>query len=87
MNLPKTWPVLSEMKIDDQNRLWIATTVEDMSVYEWWVLEDTGELITKFEWPRDEPIEVVQNGYMYTRETDEETGLQQVARYRIEMES
>ncbi|MCC5906914.1 MAG: hypothetical protein JJU13_11940 [Balneolaceae bacterium] len=44
------------------------------------------ELITWFEWPRDEPIEIIKNGYLYTRETDEETGLQQVVRYRIVME-
>ncbi len=41
--------------------------------------------MSKFEWPRDEPIEVVKNGYMYTRQTEQETGLQQVVRYRIEM--
>ena len=86
IDLPKYWPVLTDMKIDDQNRLWIAATVEDMSIYEWWVLENTGEFITKFEWPRNEPIEVVKNGYIYTRETDEETGLQQVVRYRIVFE-
>ncbi|TVR37015.1 MAG: 6-bladed beta-propeller [Balneolaceae bacterium] len=86
MDLPQTWPVLTDMKIDDHDRLWIATTVEDMTIYEWWILEKTGELITKFEWPRDEPIEVVKNGYMYTRETDEETGLQRIVRYRVEFE-
>jgi len=86
IDLPKYWPVITDMKIDEENRLWIATTVEDFNVYEWWVLENTGELITKFEWPRNEPIEVVKNGYIYTRETDEETGLQQVVRYRIEFD-
>ncbi|REL37787.1 6-bladed beta-propeller [Rhodohalobacter sp. SW132] len=85
-DFPETWPALDEMLIDDKNRLWISTIVEDFDIYEWWVLEETGELITKFEWPRNEPIEVVRNGKMYTRETDEETGLQQVVRYRIEME-
>ncbi|MEX2602287.1 MAG: 6-bladed beta-propeller [Balneolaceae bacterium] len=85
-DLPDSWPALEEMFIDDENRLWVSTIVEDFDIYEWWVLEDTGELITKFEWPRDEPIELVKNGYMYTRETEEETGLQQIIRYRIEME-
>jgi len=85
MDLPRTWPVLTDMNIDDQNRLWIATTVENMNVYEWWVLEHTGELLAKFTWPRKEPIEEIKNGYMYTRETDEETGLQKIVRYRIEM--
>jgi len=86
IDLPESWPVITDMKIDEENRLWIATTVENFDVYEWWVLENTGELITKFEWPRNEPIEVVKNGYIYTRETDEETGLQQVVRYRIEFD-
>ena len=33
----------------------------------------------------DEPFEVVKNGFVYTRQTDEETGLQQVVRYKIEI--
>jgi hypothetical protein len=84
--LPKFWPIINNLLIDNKNRIWISTIVEDFHVYEWWVLENTGELITKFEWPRNEPIEVVNNGYIYTRETDEETGLQQVVRYRIEFD-
>jgi hypothetical protein len=85
IDLPQYWPVITDIKIDDFDRLWIATTVEDMSVYEWWVLKETGELITKFEWPRGEPIEVVRNGNIYTRKTDEETGLQQIVKYRFEI--
>ncbi|MGK7370963.1 MAG: hypothetical protein ACNS64_12180 [Candidatus Halalkalibacterium sp. M3_1C_030] len=85
MDRPETWPVLADMKVDDQDRLWIATTVEDMTIYEWWVMEETGKLITKFEWPRNEPIEVVNNGNLYTRQTDEGTGLQKVVRYGIEL--
>lgn len=82
--LPEAWPALNDLLVDDKNRVWVSTVVEDFDVYEWWVLENTGEVITRFEWPRNEPVEVVKNGYMYTRETDEETGLQQVVRYRIE---
>jgi hypothetical protein len=85
-NLPDSWPALNNLILDNDNRIWVSTIVEDFEIYEWWVLEESGELITKFEWPRTEPIEVIKNGYMYTRETDEETGLQQVVRYRIEFE-
>lgn len=84
-DFPNTWPALDNLLIDDENRLWVSTIVENFDVYEWWVLKKTGELITKFEWPREEPIEVVKNGYMYTRETEEESGLQQIVRYKIEM--
>ena len=74
------------MFVDDENRLWISTIVEDFDVYEWWVLEENGEMITRFEWPRDEPIEMIKNDYLYTKETEDETGVQQVVRYRVEME-
>jgi hypothetical protein len=84
-NLPETWPAIESMISDDKNRLWVSTIVEDFDIYEWWVLEETGELITKFEWPRDEPIEVVRNGNIYTRKTDDETGLQQIVKYRFEI--
>ncbi|MEX0905881.1 MAG: 6-bladed beta-propeller [Balneolaceae bacterium] len=83
-DLPETWPALNSMLIDDENRLWISTIVDDDEIYEWWVLENSGELISKFNWPRDEAIEEIKNGYLYTRETEEETGLQQIVRYRIE---
>jgi hypothetical protein len=65
--------------------LWISTTVEDFDIYEWWVLKASGELITTFEWPRNEPIEVIKNGKMYTRQRNEETGLERVVRYGIEI--
>jgi len=84
-DLPETWPAMDDMLVDDEGRIWVATIVEDLSAYEWWVLEESGELITKFEWPRDESIEVIKNGKMYTRQTDEETGLVQVVRYGIEI--
>lgn len=80
---PNNWPVIIDMKMDNQNRLWVAVTVEDMSVYEWWVLENTGELITKFKWPRDKPIQQVRNDYLYTKEKDEEGG-DVVVKYKIE---
>jgi hypothetical protein len=86
MNFPQTWPVLTDMKIDDQDRLWVATIVEDMNVYEWWVLDASdGSVIARFDWPRDKPIEAVKNGYMYTRETNE-MGIRQIIKYKITMD-
>lgn len=85
MDLPPTWPVLTDMKIDDQDQLWVATTVEDMNVYEWWVLKPNGELITKFTWPRDKPIQEVKNGYLYTQEEDKK-GISQIVKYKIKMD-
>jgi len=83
---PDFWPALNDLVVDNENRIWVSTIVEDFDIYEWWVLENTGEVITKFDWPRDEPIEVIKNGYVYTRQIEEETGLQQVVKYRIAFE-
>ncbi|MFU8861672.1 MAG: 6-bladed beta-propeller [Cyclonatronaceae bacterium] len=85
-DLPEFWPVLTEMKIDNEDRLWVATTVGDMSVYEWWLLESSGNVFARFEWPRNKPIVFVKHDYIYTRETDDETGLMQVVRYKIDPE-
>jgi len=86
-NLPKKWPAFDTMLNDDEGQLWVSAVVDDFNTYEWWVLdENTGELITRFTWPRNEPIEVVRGGFVYTRQTVEETGLQKVIRYRIYLE-
>ncbi|MDZ7680985.1 MAG: hypothetical protein U5J63_04545 [Fodinibius sp.] len=50
-DLPSKWPVIRSMVIDDQDRLWISTIIEDDRVRQWWVLEHTGQLIAKFRWP------------------------------------
>jgi len=83
-DISDAWPAFQSLKLDDENRIWVSTIVEDLDVNEWWVLDVSGELIATFEWPSDIPIEVVRNGYIYTREMDEETGVQQVVRYRVE---
>ena len=84
MDLPPHWPVLTDMKIDDQARLWVATTVEDTKIFEWWVLEKSGELITKFEWPRDKPIKTIKNGYLYTQEKNDKS-VSSIVKYKINM--
>lgn len=82
-NLPTEWPALNSLLIDDENSLWVSTIVEDMNVYKWWVLDSSGELLTKFKWPRDKPIQQIRNGYLYTKEKDEE-GADVVVKYKIE---
>jgi len=84
INYPDTWPALNDMLIDDENRLWISTIVEDDEIYEWWVLKDTGELLARFDWSRNKEIKVVKNDKLYTEETDK-NGLARIVRYSIEM--
>jgi len=84
-NMPETWPAFRYLVMDDENRIWAAAYSDDEEAYDWRVYSDEGELIGEFVWPRSREISEVKNGSAYTRETDEETGLQQVVRYRIEM--
>lgn len=83
-NLPETWPALGTMFFDDENRIWVATIVEDLDYYEWWVLEKSGEVTGRFKWPRNKPVEAVNNGYLYVRESNE-MGVSIIVRYRIDL--
>ena len=85
-DLPATWPVMQSMLIDGENRLWVSKIVDNFEVYQWWVLDPSdGSLLARFEWPREEPIEEVRNGYMYTRGTDE-MDVRSIVKYKIKME-
>ena len=82
-DMPDTWPAYSTMLLDDENRVWAALFTDDEETYDWRVYTDEGEFLATFSWPRSKTISEVKNGLAYTRETDEETGLQQVVRYRM----
>jgi len=77
----ETWPALHHMLLDDQQQLWVATISNDKEYYTWWVLNEDGRLLAKFDWPGERIrrfvnknlIEVIKNGYVYIREVNEET--------------
>jgi len=85
-DMPDRWPAYSTMLLDDENRVWAALFTDNEETYEWRVYTDEGEFLATFTWPRSKTISEVKNGAAYTRETDEETGLQQVVRYRVEFD-
>jgi outer membrane protein assembly factor BamB len=85
--LPETWPAFDALKLDDAGRLWISTFTSDPQTSEWRVLDAAdGTLLARFNWPRGKQIETIKNGKLYARETEEETGLEKIVRYQIEME-
>ncbi|MGK7370959.1 MAG: hypothetical protein ACNS64_12160 [Candidatus Halalkalibacterium sp. M3_1C_030] len=86
MNLPDSWPVIRHMFVDDENRLWVAVNTNRQDKSEWWVLEKECELLARFQLPLDVSIAEVTGDQLFMQETDEETGLEQVVRYGIEME-
>lgn len=82
---PQYWPAFYSMTIDDKNRLWLSTIVEDQEYYEWWVLDENGELLATFTWPRNRELKEVKNDYAYTLERNRETGLPEVVRYSVNL--
>lgn len=92
--IPATWPALLNIITDDQDRLWVATITESDSTFQWWVLNQQGELLGRFQWPGERLEKSVQHafritikdGYWYEREVDYE-GVNQIVRYRINFKS
>ena len=82
MDLPDTWPTFDKLLLDDKNRLWIATVVEDKTVYRWWIMDTNGEPLATFTWPRSRSIETIKHGKAYVKET-EDSGLSKIVRYKF----
>ncbi len=82
--IPDTWPALNSMVMDDENRLWISTIVDDKQVYEWWILNEFGELLATFRRPRTWAVRTIKNERLYVQETDLATGIQQIVAYRLQ---
>jgi hypothetical protein len=83
--LPKTWPALHVLKVDDQHRMWVATIIKNQKVYQWWVLNPKGKLLARFRWPRAKPIQEIKNGYLYAKQANKK-GIQRIVRYKIQMQ-
>ena len=83
--LPETNPVLSGLMIDDVNRIWAAVPMDQQrEMFEWWILDESGELLAKLQRPSEKTIFDIKNGYLYAKEIDEETGAEYVVKYRME---
>lgn len=86
MDLPDTRQAFNSLKVDDENRLWVSSPTEDTDVNEWRILSDTGETLAQFNRPLSSVLQLVKNGYVYFLETDEETGVTDVVKYRFNMQ-
>ncbi|MFO7845354.1 MAG: 6-bladed beta-propeller [Balneolaceae bacterium] len=84
-DLPETIPVLFRLRIDDENRIWAAVPMDQQrEMFEWWILDESGELLAKLQRPLEKTIFDIKNGYLYGKEIDEETGAEFVVKYRME---
>jgi hypothetical protein len=71
---------------DDENRIWAAVPMYgEQEMNEWWILDESGELLAKLQRPRNLWIFDIKGGYLYAKEIDEDTGAEFVVKYRIEL--
>ncbi len=97
-NLPRTVPVMDDLIVDDENRLWIPTYAGSDDYYRWYVFNQAGEHLATFNWSA-KPFEMapehrsgiraIKDDFLYAyeetagNETDSEGG--HYVRYRIEL--
>ncbi|MDR9419936.1 hypothetical protein [Gracilimonas sp.] len=81
---PEYWPVLEEMVVDDNKRLWVETRTNDPNKNTWWVVDMEGTLHAKFDWPVQEEIQLIKGDYLYATKVTNEN--EELMRYRIELE-
>lgn len=66
--LPKTFPLINSVIVDDENRIWMAiSSGAEHENYEWWILKESGELIAKLLLSRNRRIFDIKNGYLYVK--------------------
>ena len=83
-DLPESWPAVDQFLIDDENRFWVSTIIDEEGMFEWWVLDEQGNLLAKQIWPSTHKVEHVQNNYLYMTEEDD-MGLVEVVKYNLSM--
>lgn len=81
---PDRWPALESLIIDDEHKIWIYTIVEDKEIRQWYLLENSGEVLASFSWPSDSEIKIIRNNKMYAEETNPETGSKVIVGYDID---
>ncbi|MEQ9263788.1 MAG: 6-bladed beta-propeller [Balneolaceae bacterium] len=86
IEVPESFTISEDMRVDDENRIWVAIPAgEERESYEWWILEESGELHAKLLLPREQQIFDIKNGYLYSKRKNEETDTESVIKYRINL--
>ncbi|MDR8393840.1 6-bladed beta-propeller [Aliifodinibius sp. S!AR15-10] len=67
IQIPESFSVIQDVRVDDENRIWVSVMVEYPETNEWWMLGESGELLAKVVLPDNETICDIQNGYLYAK--------------------
>ena len=62
---PEKWPALYSMLIDDQDRIWVSTVIDDEEQFGWWVI-GSNATFKRFKWPKEKPVQLIKDGFAYT---------------------
>lgn len=84
LDLPDTKPAFNSIYTDDEYRVWLSLPTEDDEEFEWWILNEAGEKQALFTKNSEDRLLTAKDGFVYFLETEEETGLQEVVKYRVE---
>ncbi len=83
LELPKEFSGVERMVVDDENRIWVALlNGSNSEYYQWWILQESGELIAKLLLSQNQRIFDIKNGHMYTKNKDDDS--EYVMKYPIE---
>jgi len=80
--MPETWPAFDTFIVDDVGRIWVKMFTIDYDTSRYVVLENGGEFLADFTWPRERLIQQIKNGFLYAMEEDE-NGLRRIVKYEI----
>lgn len=81
---PEQWPSIHSFVMDESDNFWISTIIDSESNYQWWVLSNEGEILSKFTWPKSKSIRDVTDESLFALETDPDTGIQKVIKYQFQ---
>lgn len=84
--IPEHWPAIHSVVMDDLNNFWTSTIIDNENEYQWWILNSEGEVISKFNWPKSSEIRIVKNETIFTLETDPDSGIQKVVKYKFQLQ-
>lgn len=82
MDLPETWPAVSGLFADKNNRLWVSTFTEKMDERRWYLFDPSGSLLGNFTWPNGKTVVHANGDEVYTLVRDPED-LDKVVKYRM----
>jgi len=85
LDIPETSPAFRSFLVDDENRIWITLYTENEQENEIWVLDEEGEKLAEFKQPAVNQLQHVKKSHAYFLEVEEETGLQKIVKYGIEL--